>query len=169
MSLKSASPEVANRGEWLERKVLPSGVCVRCVRYNFDELMRLRQGRPSLIVEVKLEKPGASAILVRVPRRKLILSVPAVMVEEFRRRAELEATVGEKLASTPKMSNESASREVAESAPNPYCSIMNNRRTGSSRKEHYDPIVLKICADAINEVYLSRTRGTIQATLDLAR
>jgi putative transposase len=169
MSLKSSNPKVGNRGEWFERKILHYGVSFRNILYNSDELMKLRQERCSLIVEVKLEKPDESAILVRVLRRKLILSVPAVMVEKCRRRVELEPTVGEKLASTPKMSKESALWEVAESAPNPYCSVMNNSRTGPSRKEHYDPIVLKICADAINEVYLSRTRGTIRATLDLAR
>ena len=37
MSLESANPEFANRGEWLERKVLRNGVSVRGVRYNSDD------------------------------------------------------------------------------------------------------------------------------------
>ncbi len=78
MAMESANPDFANPGEWLERKVLPNGVWVYEVRYYSDELMKLRQGRRSLRVAVRLEKPDASAILVRVPRRKSILSVPAV-------------------------------------------------------------------------------------------
>jgi hypothetical protein len=69
----------------------------------------------------------------------------------------------------PKASNEPDGREVREPSPNPYSPILNSGRTGSTRKEHYDPIVLKICAEAINDVYLSVARGTIQATLDAAR
>jgi hypothetical protein len=40
--------------------------------------MKLRQRRVSLSGVVRLDKPDASAILVRAPRRKSILSVPAV-------------------------------------------------------------------------------------------
>jgi hypothetical protein len=78
MAMESANPDVANPGEWLERIVLPNGVWVHGVRYYSDELMKLKQGRRSLRGAVRLEKPDASAILVRVPRRKSILSVPAV-------------------------------------------------------------------------------------------
>ncbi len=78
MAMESTNPDVANPGEWLERKVLPSGVWVNEVRYYSDELMKLRQGRRSLRVTVRLKKPDASAILVRAPRRKSVLSVPAV-------------------------------------------------------------------------------------------
>jgi hypothetical protein len=76
--MESADLDVANPGEWLERKVLRSGIWVHEVRYYSDELLKLRQGRRSLRVVLRLEKPDASAILVRVPRRKSILSVPAV-------------------------------------------------------------------------------------------
>jgi hypothetical protein len=78
MAVESANPEVANRDEWLERKVLRYGVVFHGVRYNSDELMKLRQRRLSLRVAVKLDKPDESAILVREPQRKSILSVPAV-------------------------------------------------------------------------------------------
>jgi hypothetical protein len=78
MELESADPEVATCDEWLERLVLCNGVWVHGIRYNPDELMKLRRGRRSLRVVVRLEKPDASAILVRVPRRKSSLSVPTV-------------------------------------------------------------------------------------------
>ncbi len=76
--MESADPEVANRSEWLERKVLRHGVWFRGVRYDSDKLMKLRQRRFPSTVAVKLDKPDAGAILVREPRSKSILSVPAV-------------------------------------------------------------------------------------------
>jgi hypothetical protein len=54
------------------------GVEFRGIRYNSDVLVNLRLSRPSLRVAVRIDKPNASAILVRLPRRKSILSVPAV-------------------------------------------------------------------------------------------
>lgn len=78
MAVESANPEVANCDERLKRKVLRSGVWVRGVRYNSDELMKLRQGRRSLNVAVRLDKLDASAIVVYEPRRKSVLSVPTV-------------------------------------------------------------------------------------------
>jgi hypothetical protein len=47
--------------------------------------------------------------------------------------------------------------------------LLNHNRRGPWRRRDYDPIVLEICANAISEVYMSLTRGTIQATLVLAR
>jgi hypothetical protein len=85
MAVESANPDVANPGEWLERKVLPNGVWVHEVRYYPDELMKLRQGRRSLRVAVRLEKPDASQFLCgchgegplfRFQRFRLWLCVP---------------------------------------------------------------------------------------------
>ena len=73
-----ASFETANCDKWHERAVLRYGVYFRGVRYNSHQLMELRQTRLSLRVAIRLEKPDASAILVCMPRRKSILSVPAV-------------------------------------------------------------------------------------------
>ena len=49
------------------------------VRHNSNELVKVRLRHPSMWVAVEIEKPDASAILVRVPRRKSILSIPAVL------------------------------------------------------------------------------------------
>jgi hypothetical protein len=78
MAPVSARPEKENRDEWFERKVMHYGVEFRGIRFNSDVLANLRQRRASLRVAVRLDKPDASAILVRVPRRKSILSVLAV-------------------------------------------------------------------------------------------
>lgn len=78
MAVDSANHERARREEWLERKVMHYGVEIRGVRYNSDELIKLRLRRLSLRVAVRLANPDGSAILVRVPRRKSILSVPAI-------------------------------------------------------------------------------------------
>lgn len=80
----SAGPETVSRDEWFERIVIHSGVWVHEVCYNSDELMKVRQGRRSPRVAVRFEKPDASAILVRVPRKKTILSVPAVSAAALR-------------------------------------------------------------------------------------
>jgi hypothetical protein len=78
MAVDSANRGKADRDEWLERKVMHYGVEIRGVRYNSDELINLRLRRVSLRVAVRLANPDGSAILVRVPRRKSILSVPAI-------------------------------------------------------------------------------------------
>ena len=78
MAPVSVRPEKESRDEWFDRKVMHYGVEFRGIRYNSDVLMNLRLRRPSLRVAVRIDKPDASVILVRVPRRKSIVSVPAV-------------------------------------------------------------------------------------------
>lgn len=73
-----ANYEDPNRDEWSERRTMHYGVEFRMLRHNSNELVKVRLIHPSMRVAVELEKPDASAILVRVPRRKSILSVPAV-------------------------------------------------------------------------------------------
>jgi hypothetical protein len=84
MATASTNPEKANHDEGFERIVLHFGVYFRGVHYNSDELMKLKQTRLLLRVVVRLDKPDASAILVRVPRRKSFLSVPEVSPRALR-------------------------------------------------------------------------------------
>lgn len=76
--IEMAASKTANCDTWHERVVLNSGVYFGAVRYNSHLLMELRAERRSLRVEVRLDKPDASALLVRVPRRRTVLLVPAV-------------------------------------------------------------------------------------------
>ena len=78
MAVDSANHGKADRDKWLERKVMHYGVEIRGVRYNSEELMKLRLKRVSLWVAVRLANPNGSAIFVHVPRRKSTLSVPAI-------------------------------------------------------------------------------------------
>ena len=69
---------------------------------------------------------------------------------------------------TPQKNAASNTRKNSGTNLTPFYEVSNRNRSGSRRKESHDPRVLKICADVIHDIYMSRIRNTIEATYFVA-